>query len=197
MTARSAHSPCERPIGGEIRFLEASVDSPKAEPRKVREVFDAHAAWVLRVLGHLGVLDADVPDASQEVFLVVHRKLAGFEGRSSLRTWLYGICVRVAAARRRAGRRRAEPALLSPPETPPSPQDALERRRDTERLRAILASLDGEKREVFVLFEIEGLTMKEVTEAIGCPLQTGYTRLHAARAEVLAAWKRAAARESR
>jgi RNA polymerase sigma-70 factor (ECF subfamily) len=55
------------------------------------------------------------------------------------------------------------------------------------QLHALLATLDDDKRTVLVLYELEGLTMKEVAEAIGCPLQTAYSRLHAARERVLAA----------
>ena len=62
------------------------------------ELFREHAPHAGRALRNLGVGDADLPDALQETFLVVHKKLADFRGESSLRTWIYGICVRVAAA---------------------------------------------------------------------------------------------------
>ncbi len=65
------------------------------------ELFHEHAPYAGRVLRNLGVGDADLPDALQEVFLVVHRKLSGFRGESAVRTWIYGICLRVAAAHRR------------------------------------------------------------------------------------------------
>lgn len=60
------------------------------------QVYQSHAPMAWRSLRRLGVPDAEVADAAQEVFVVVHRKLDGFEGRSSLTTWLTGICLRVA-----------------------------------------------------------------------------------------------------
>ena len=76
----------------------------------VRQIFDEHARYVWRTLRHLGVADADLEDVCQEVFVTVHRKLPEFEGRSKLRTWLYGICLRVASDyRRRAYVRRERP----------------------------------------------------------------------------------------
>jgi len=48
-------------------------------------------------------------------------------------------------------------------------------------LQALLDELDDDKRAVLVLYELEGLTMKEVAATVGCPLQTAYSRLHAAR----------------
>ena len=72
-----------------------------------RQVFDEHAAYVFRVLRYLGVRDADLQDVCQEVFITVHRKIDSFEGRSSVRTWLYRISQRAASDyRRRAYVRR-------------------------------------------------------------------------------------------
>ena len=62
-------------------------------------------------------------------------------------------------------------------------------------LDAILDELDESKRAVFVLYELEELPMAEVAAAVGCPLQTAYSRLHSARATVESAVKRRRARE--
>jgi len=152
-------------------------------PKDVREIFDAHARYVWRSLRHLGVAEAEVADVCQEVFLTVHRKLSGFEGRSSLRTWLYGICIRVASDHRRRAyvrneRPTAEPLVETGNRTGQEPDSQLEQRR---AVLALLDLLDPEKREVVVLYEIEGFSMREVAEIVGCPLQTAYSRLHAAR----------------
>jgi RNA polymerase sigma-70 factor (ECF subfamily) len=149
-------------------------------------VFKEHGAYVWRVLRRLGVREADVEDVCQEVFVVVHRRLADFEGRSSLRTWVYGICIRTASDYRKRAVNRREVLTEDPPElqAPDDPHGALSTKRARETLDRILASLDDDKREVFVLYEIEGLGMAEVCEAVGCPLQTGYSRLHAGRALV-------------
>lgn len=145
------------------------------------QVFNEHAPFVWRTLRRLGLSPADADDATQEVFLVVHRKLRDFENRSSLRTWIYGICVRVAfAALRRA---RAPHAGLEPSPSQ-APDEHVAMREARALLDRALSVLDDDKRAVFVLFEIEQLPMAEVAVALECPLQTAYSRLHAARARV-------------
>lgn len=155
---------------------------------QVRAIFDEHARYVWRALRHLGVPEADVEDLCQEVFVVVQRKLADFEGRSEIRTWLYGICLRVASDRRRRAHVRNERPHPDPSEgltaAPTFAPDA--RAEARSRLKALLDELDDDKRVVLVLYELEGLTMKEVAEVVGCPLQTAYSRLHAARERILA-----------
>ncbi len=150
------------------------------------EVFREHAPYVWRVLRRMGVREADTEDLCQEVFVIVHRRLPEFEGRSSLRTWIYGICLRVASDhRRRAHVRREQPTDEPPEERRSAPQlGEIERGQARALLDAALGELDEDKRAVFVLYEIEQLEMKDVAEAIGCPLQTAYSRLHAARKRV-------------
>lgn len=163
----------------------------RPDPR-FAEVFREHAPYVWRVLRRMGVREADTEDLCQEVFVVVHRKLAEFEGRSSLRTWIYGICLRVASDhRKRAHVRREQPTDELPEERRSAPQiGELEREQARAMLDAALSELDEDKRAVFVLYEIEQLEMKDVAEAVGCPLQTAYSRLHAARKRVTEAIER-------
>jgi len=155
-----------------------------------RQVFDEHARYVVRVLRYLGVRESDVPDVSQEVFVTVHRKIDGFEGRSSVRTWLYRICQHAASDHRRRAHVRHEVVtdLGSPEATHLGPSTDDQRRVEARStLTFALAELDDAKRDVFVLYEIEGLTMREVSEILDCPLQTAYSRLHAAREIVVRA----------
>ena len=162
--------------------------TPQRTHLEVRAVFDEHARYVWRALRHLGIPEADVEDLCQEVFVVVQRKLSEFEGRSELRTWLYGICLRVAADHRRRAHVRNERPHPDPTEglaaSPGMRPDARAEARSA--LQALLGELDDDKRVVLVLYELEGLTMKEVAAAVGCPLQTAYSRLHAARARITA-----------
>jgi len=161
------------------------------EPRpSVRQIFDEHARYIWRTLRHLGIPEADTPDLCQEVFVTVHRRLSSFEGRSTLRTWLYGICIRVASEHRRRPHVRKETPLSEPPsgsgeQFATAPDSNLEQRSAVQRL---LAALDEDKRQVIVLYEIEGFSMKEVAEIVQCPLQTAYSRLHAGRQLMLSAF---------
>jgi RNA polymerase sigma-70 factor (ECF subfamily) len=165
-----------------------------AEPvPQLAEIFREYAPFVWRGLRRLGVPECDVEDVCQEVFVVVHRKLGDFEGRSSLRTWIYGICARTASDYRRSGRVRREVVTDAPPEASGDggQQDVVALKQARAMLDRILDTLDDDKRSVFVLYEIEELTMAEVAEALGCPLQTAYSRLHAARKVVEAGVARA------
>jgi RNA polymerase sigma-70 factor (ECF subfamily) len=152
------------------------------------ELFRAHVQYVGRTLRYLGVDEAHLEDACQEVFVVVHRRLKEYKPDGLDRAWLRQICVGVARNRRRTLRRRREDASGDPPGTvvPPNQERVLELRHLRDRLLAILEDLPVEQRDVFVLYEIEQLTMPEVAEALCCPLQTAYCRLNAARARVRA-----------
>jgi RNA polymerase sigma-70 factor, ECF subfamily len=164
-------------------------------PPSMRTIFDEHARYVIRTLRHLGIAEADVEDVGQEVFVTVHRKLAEFEGRSKLRTWLYAICLRVASDHRRRAYVVRERVTDSPP-VDTGERSGLEPDTSVESrafVRQLLSELDEDKRNVLVLYEIEGLTMREVAEVVGCPLQTAYSRLHAARDLLQAALERAKA----
>ncbi|HEY1697155.1 MAG TPA: RNA polymerase sigma factor [Polyangiaceae bacterium] len=164
------------------------------EPTPVRldvaSVVREHSPYVWRVLRRLGVAESDVADVAQEVFVVVMRRLADFEGRSTMRTWIYGICVRTAADYRKRAHRRYERPTDTLGERVAVEDRALAAREARAELDAILAVLDDDKRAVFVLYEIEELGMSEVAAAVGCPLQTAYSRLHAARARVTEEAKR-------
>jgi len=152
-------------------------------------VFREFAPYVLRVLPRLGVAARDVEDVAQDVFVAVHRGLPTFERRSSLKTWVYGICIRTASNYRdRAHRRyeRLDGELQERHERIDTftPARALESQRALQRLDAALARLGQAQRGVFVLHEIEGLGVREIAEALGCSKFTVYTRLYAAQSHV-------------
>jgi len=163
------------------------------ETERVAEIFREHGRYVWRSLAYLGVPESELPDLVQDVFVVVHRKLDGFDGRSSLRTWLYGIAYRVALAHHRRARVRLEEVTDEPPEqhaVAHQPGD-VDRARQRALLRTAIAELPLEVRAVFVHFEIEGVPMKEVAEMLDCPLQTAYSRLYKARDHVRRRFARA------
>jgi RNA polymerase sigma-70 factor (ECF subfamily) len=149
-----------------------------------RQLFEAHAGFVLRLVRHLGVHDGDAEDVTQEVFMIVHRRIADLNADSSARSWLFGIARRVVANYLRKVQRRREHVGSDPCAEQADPADALQLARDRALLQRALDRLDADKRAVFVLFELEGVAMNEVATMVGCPLHTAYSRLYAARALV-------------
>lgn len=165
----------------------------------VAELYDRHAAMVFRALRALGVTDASLDDAVQDVFLVVHRRLGDFEGRSLITTWLYGIARRVAADYRRKRPLGTGPqdVLSYVPDGGPAPDQHLARREAARAVLAILDEMEPEKREVFALMEVEQLSAPAVAELLGVPLNTVYSRLRLARARFEQALARRAATSAR
>jgi RNA polymerase sigma-70 factor, ECF subfamily len=155
----------------------------------LRVLFAEHAPHVFRTLRRLGVREADVDDACQEVFLVVHRKQGDFEGRASVKTWIFAIAIRVAHGyRRRRTMDRAdehhEPSHLDTGES------AYTKKEMVVLLDRALGELDEDKRDAFVLYELEQCTVAEVADALRCPLQTAYSRINAARDHIQASLRR-------
>lgn len=146
------------------------------------QLFEAHGPFVLRLVRHLGVHASDAEDVAQEVFVIAHRRLDTLQRDGSARSWLFGIARRVAANHMRKARRSGEQALSdSHAADGGDPSAELQLARDRALLARALGRLDDDKRAVFVLFELEGLAMHEVAEMVGCPINTAYSRLYAAR----------------
>jgi RNA polymerase sigma-70 factor (ECF subfamily) len=138
------------------------------------------------VLRRLGVPESDAKDVCQEVFVTVHAKLDAIQSRGSARAFVYGVALRAAADYRRLARVRRERLGAEVPEQhdPFSHDASLDSARATAYLYEVLSRMADAKRELFVLYELEELSMTEIVEIVGCPPQTAYSRLHAARHEV-------------
>jgi RNA polymerase sigma-70 factor, ECF subfamily len=153
-------------------------------------VYIEHFQHVSRWARALGGLEADLDDLSQEVFLVVRRKLASYAG-PSLPAWLYGITRKtVSDYRRRAFMRRLLGGLSRSLDasTEPEPDTAMhssDRWEARRILRRVLARMSHVRRSAFILFEIEGYSGEEIAELEQIPLATVYTRLHHARKDFL------------
>lgn len=158
-----------------------SLSSPADEPAaRVAALFDAHCGFVCRVLRHHGVHEAALDDAVQDVFVTAHRRWSSFEGRSSARSWLYGIARRIAFRYRRSAEARARRFVAEDDSPAEGIDEPFARAHAAQSLAALLHGLDADKRTVFVLTELEGMTAPEVAEALGIPLGTAYSRLRAA-----------------
>jgi RNA polymerase sigma-70 factor (ECF subfamily) len=159
---------------------EASVSSTD----RLTILFQRHFDLVWRTVRRLGVPPEAVDDAAQEVFVIASRRLASIE-EGKERAFLYGTAVRVAStARRTSSRRRAAPPAddaIDPADPAPSPDELVDRKRARELLDELVARLPDDTRPVFVLYELEGLTMDEIAACLEVPPGTVASRLRRAR----------------
>lgn len=167
-------------------------------PLTVESVYAAHFPFVWRVLRRMGVSEQDMADAVQDVFLVVHRKLGGFQGNSKVTTWLFSICMRVASERRRQAHAKREVPHAAPADLAELHGDLteeIERRQAYSELEQILDQMPLEQRAVFTLFELEGEHCESIAEIVGVPIGTVYSRLRLARGIFKRALERRNARQ--
>jgi RNA polymerase sigma-70 factor (ECF subfamily) len=193
-TAAATASPRELPSAAAV------VVRPRFE-----DVYSEHFAFVWRSVRRLGIDMSAVDDVVQDVFLVVHRRIGDFEARSSMKTWLFGIALRVVRDHRRTLKRKpAQLGGVAAVETDvdgvhdanaPGPHEHVTEREAARTLNALLDELDDEKRAVLVLAELEQMTVPEIAEAVEANVNTVYSRLRAARRELDAAVARYRARE--
>ncbi|MCR9160790.1 MAG: RNA polymerase sigma factor [Nannocystaceae bacterium] len=165
-----------------------------------RGLYEQHYAYVWSVLRRLGVPERDVEDLLQDVFVIVHRRLGDFEGRSSRSTWLYAIAVRVYWNYARRQLRRiplaTESANAMPIlDTSVGPERFAEQKEASALLEQLLGSLDHDKRTAYVLAELEGLSAPEIAAVTGANTRTVYSRIRAAKQLVEASAKRVVARD--
>lgn len=163
-----------------------SGEASPSKPLDVAQIHELHADFVWSSLQRLGIHVADLEDALQDVFVVVHRRLGSFDGSSRLSTWLFGICLRVASQYRRKAHRRRERGVVDVERTASegegdAPDAAMLAREAERRLEQVLDALELGRRVVFVMFEIESVGCAEIAEQLGLPLGTVYSRLSAAR----------------
>jgi RNA polymerase sigma-70 factor (ECF subfamily) len=171
--------------GEKVEDGEAAIARCKEGDRLAwRELYERHFTFVLRSARRLGTPPAEAEDVTQEVFAVAFRKLGRFES-GKLSTWLYRICANVVSDQHRRRRvRQAFAHLFSRTDADErTPEGELEQSQAQAQVGKILASMSPKKREVFVLFEIEGLSGDAIAERVGCPVETVWTRLHHARKE--------------
>jgi RNA polymerase sigma-70 factor (ECF subfamily) len=173
---------------------DAAAQTPAAPlPLDLRALFETHYASIWRLLKRFGVVEAQLDDAAQEVFWVAARRLADIQPGSE-HTFLFGVALRVASNTHR--RQKTLPpmtnleALVDTAALGPTPEQELEQRRARQLLEAILDQLPLELRTVLVLFELEGMPVKDIADIEGIPMGTASSRLRRAREEFQALTKR-------
>lgn len=144
-------------------------------------VYNEHHDFMWRSLRRLGVDAADVEDAVHDAFLVVARRLVEFEGRSSLRTWLFAVAIRVAQSRRRDRQREVHHLERYESVAPRQSDDPWPRQEMRVILHQLLDTLDEDQRIVFIMIELESMTAPEIAAALELKVPTVYSRLRLAR----------------
>jgi RNA polymerase sigma-70 factor, ECF subfamily len=176
-----------------------SVDAGEGEPRTLEGVIVRYGEFIGRSLYRFGIRPPDVPDLTQEVLLVVHRRSADLAAIGTMRGWLYGVCRKVASThRRRAIVRREITVDVLPERTAEKIEDAshaVETAEHRARLHRVLDAMDLERRALIVMFEIEELDCAQIAAQLGIPVGTVYSRLNKARAELKRCYARDEARQ--
>ena len=174
-----------------------------ARPLSFERVYDEQVDFVWRNAKRLGIGEDALDDVVQQVFLVVHRRLEEAPEEVPLRAWVFGILTHVVRDHRRGVRRKSphhaqapiDPSTVAEP-AGRGPFDTLARSEALEVVIGLLAELSDEKREIFVLSELEQLTAQEISELIGVNVNTVYSRLRAARQDFERAAERVRSRDT-
>jgi RNA polymerase sigma-70 factor (ECF subfamily) len=161
----------------------------------IMALYAAHSPFVWRRLQQLGVCASDLEDAMQDVFVAAFRNWSQFEpARAKATTWLFGICHNVARNLARGQRRRerhldrdAEPHAEPATDTP---EESFRRLQSQTLFDELLAALSVEHRTTLLLFEIEGMSGREISEEMQVPEGTVRSRLQHARRQLETALKR-------
>jgi RNA polymerase sigma-70 factor, ECF subfamily len=165
---------------GESGSPAASARPFVIDAARLRALQEEHFEFLWRSLRRLGVPEADVDDAVQQVFLVAARRTIqpGAE-----RSFLFATALRVASHARRTRRRRREADEPVPEQTDatPSPEELLDQRRARALLDEVLEALPLDLRAVFILFELEEMTVVEIAAMLGIPSGTAASRLRRGR----------------
>ena len=166
-------------------LVTSSTADSAAGQAAVRALVDAHLAFVWRTARRLGVPEAEVDDVTQKVFWLAARRLDDIPAGGE-RGFLLRLTLGLASNARRSVRRRREVDLDSdgpgaPAASAPGPEEAMQRRRAQALALAILDTMPDDLRAVFVLFEIEEMSMAEIATMMEIPPGTVASRLRRAR----------------
>ncbi len=161
-------------------------------PLDFRTLFETQFSYVWNVLRRLGVLERDLEDLSQQIFLQVHAQLATFDVGRPVRPWLFAFAFNAASNHRQLARHRVELCVVGPEliDSVPPPDEQLITRQELELAELALSRVSLERRAVLMLHELEGHSIPEIAESLEIPLNTAYSRLRLARQEYESAVRR-------
>lgn len=160
-----------------------------ALPDRLARLYEDHFDFVWRNARRLGVPEASADDVTQDVFLVVQRRITDFDGRTSIQSWIFGILIRVVRDHRRSFRRKGARTVSLEQEADRdgsaiayrAANDAVEHAERVRLFEKLLAELDEDKRTLLILSELEQWTLREIAELFGSNTNTIYSRVRAAK----------------
>jgi RNA polymerase sigma-70 factor (ECF subfamily) len=152
------------------------------------ELYQRHFDFVARSLSRLGVRPSQIDDAAQDVFVVMHRRISDLRADASTKAFCLAVAVRVARGYRRTARRKAavNADMSRVADLSQSPFDQAARAQAERVLEGFLGGLDRDRRNVFMMAELEEMTAPEISQELDMNLSTVYTRLRAARQRFVA-----------
>jgi RNA polymerase sigma-70 factor, ECF subfamily len=169
-------------------LVETFTDRPGGGQLSFERIYDEFFEFVYRNARRLGVPPGAADDVVQEVFVVVHRRLAEYDARATLNSWVYGILANTVRDYRRAFRRKQAPLVaterdeqLGPASSRASPEQRTALKQDLALLTKLLDELPEAQRELIVLADLEQMNVPEICECIGGNSNTVYSRLRVAR----------------
>lgn len=150
---------------------------------------ELYRAYVNKVVGCLRSMvgpSSDLDDLVQATFVQVFRSIGSYRAEALFTTWLHRVTVNVALMHLRSQRRWSDHEELDELDMPleETPESRGERLDDLRVLYGILDRMKPKKRIIFVLYEVEGHTLEEISSLVAAPLNTVAARLRAARIEV-------------
>lgn len=165
--------------------------APEPAP-SFREVFERELSFVYNSLRRLGIREAELPDATQEVFATVAGVLGDYDPSRPLRPWLFGIAYRVGMRYLDVAHRRREVPSEIPeaPDSSPGAEIVIERNETRDLAREALSKVEASRRAVLILAHFEGLSVPEIASTLDIPVNTAYSRLNRARQDFSEAARR-------
>lgn len=164
---------------------------PSTAPH-LRTIFDEQFTYVWNSLRRLGVREADLEDLAQDVFVQVQRSISTYEPSRAIRPWLFGFARHLASDYRRSARYRTEVLHAEVQAVDPSAaaDELVTKGENRALLLEALGALDDDRRDVFILHEIDEVTVPDLADALHIPLNTAYSRLRLAREDFARAIQR-------
>lgn len=176
-----------------LQYPKAMVAAPAEQASlNLDQLYASELPYLYGFLCRLGAGNSDLEDLTHDVFVTAVRRWNTFDTSRPIRPWLLGIAFKVMADFRRKNASSRE-VLVDAPEVADggaTGEDRVARREAHELIQLALASLEPERRAVFVMYELEGISVADISESMGTPQATTYTRLRVGREEFTEAVRR-------